>query len=329
MFIDTGIFIIILFLYNILCINEGVDLMLSLHDLQGHIKNGTLLPFYIFTGEEIELQNIYLRRMGEVVRVDKISEVYTKITSKLITNKTYKIYVCRDDSEFIRNEKAWKEISKKINNATLVLQITTPDKRSKIYKHFQDTNIVEFNHMTTKQLVNTINKSVDGTTADLTYLVESCNNDYNTILNYLDIFKRLGITKVTQKVVDEFISKKETATVFELADAVMELDGKKCFKLLDLLLEDKNNAMGIIYAIHNQLHKCVLVEGHRGQPDIAKKTGINSWIVSNILYGNKIKPANLLKALRLVQKYDSGIKTGKYNDAPFACYCLVTEILSL
>lgn len=302
--------------------------MLRLNDLQNHIKNGTLLPFYIFTGEEIELQNIYLKRMGEVVRVDKISEVYAKITSKLLTNKVHKIYVCRDDSEFIKNEKAWLTISDKLNNATLVLQITTPDKRSKIYKHFEKDNIVEFNHMTTNQLLPTVRKSIDGNDRVLSNFIECCSNDYSMILNYLDIFKRLQITKLTQAVLDEFISKEETGTVFELADAVMRLDSKECYRLLDILLTE-NNAMGIIYAIHNQLHKCVLVEGYRGEADIAKKTGINGWIVSNILRDNNIKPAKLLKALRLVQKYDKGIKTGKYNDMNFACYCLVTEILSL
>ena len=158
------------------------------------------------------------------------------------------------------------------------------------------------------------------------YFIEACNNDLNTINNYMDIFKRAGITELNKKIVDEYIPTKEDVTVFQLADAVMKKDEQLTFKLLDQLLEDKNNAMGIIYAIYSQLHKCVLVEGYRGEKDISKVTGINSWICNNILQYNRIAPAKLLTALRLVQKYDKGIKTGKY-DGVMACYSLIVEIL--
>ena len=56
--------------------------MLGLLDLQTQIREVSLLPFYIFIGQEIGLQNIYLKQMGNVIRVDKVADVYNKITSK-------------------------------------------------------------------------------------------------------------------------------------------------------------------------------------------------------------------------------------------------------
>lgn len=297
--------------------------MLGLLDLQGQIREGNLLPFYIFTGEEIELQNIYLKQMGNVVRIDRVADIYNKITSKLIGGK-FAVYVVRDDMDFIKSEKTWGSISNKIRNAVLVVQVTTPSKCKKFIKELNNC-VVEFNHMTTKQLLNVVN--MDCSVSNKQYFIEACNNDLNTINNYLDIFKRSGIKELNKKIVDEYITTKEEVTVFQLADAIMKKDEQLTFRLLDQLLEDKNNAMGIIYAIYSQLHKCVLVEGYRGEEDIAKITGINSWICNNILRYNRIEPAKLLTALRLVQKYDQGVKTGKYEGV-VACYSLIIEILS-
>lgn len=297
--------------------------MLGLLDLQTQIREGSLLPFYIFTGEEIELQNIYLKQIGNVIRVDRVADIYNKITSKLISGK-FAVYVVRDDMDFIKSEKTWGSISDRIRNAVLVIQVTTPNKCKKFIKELNDC-VVEFNHMTTKQLLNVVN--MDCSVSNKQYFIEACNNDLNTINNYLDIFKRAGIKELNKKIVDEYIPTKEDVTVFQLADAVMRKDEQLTFKLLDQLLEDKNNVMGIIYAIYSQLHKCVLVEGYRGEKNISKVTGINSWICNNILRDNRIEPSKLLTALRLVQKYDKGIKTGKY-DGVMACYSLIVEILS-
>lgn len=297
--------------------------MLGLLDLQTQIREGSLLPFYIFTGEEIELQNIYLKQMGNVIRVDRVADIYNKITSKLISGK-FAVYVVRDDMDFIKSEKTWSSISDRIRNAVLVIQVTTPNKCKKFIKELNDC-VVEFNHMTTKQLLNVVN--MDCSVSNKQYFIEACNNDLNTINNYLDIFKRAGIKELNKKIVDEYIPTKEDVTVFQLADAVMRKDEQLTFRLLDRLLEDKNNVMGIIYAIYSQLHKCVLVEGYRGEKNISKVTGINSWICNNILRDNRIEPSKLLTALRLVQKYDKGIKTGKY-DGVIACYSLIVEILS-
>lgn len=297
--------------------------MLGLLDLQTQIREGSLLPFYIFTGEEIELQNIYLKQMGNVIRVDRVADSYNKITSKLISGK-FAVYVVRDDMDFIKSEKTWGSISDRIRNAVLVIQVTTPNKCKKFIKELNDC-VVEFNHMTTKQLLNVVN--MDCSVSNKQYFIEACNNDLNTINNYLDIFKRVGIKELNKKIVDEYIPTKEDVTVFQLADAVMRKDEQLTFRLLDQLLEDKNNVMGIIYAIYSQLHKCVLVEGYRGEKNISKVTGINSWICNNILRDNRIEPSKLLTALRLVQKYDKGIKTGKY-DGVMACYSLIVEILS-
>ena len=151
---------------------------MDLFTLQQQIREHKLLPFYVFTGEEIELQNIYLKQMGNIVRTDNVAAIYNKITSKLISSK-FTIYVVRDDMDFIKSEKAWANISKKIKNAVLILQVTNPDKRSKFYKEMEHCT-VQFDHRTTDQLVSVLTGQISGSQAMLRYFIEACNNDYNT-----------------------------------------------------------------------------------------------------------------------------------------------------
>ena len=119
-----------------------------------------MLPFYVFIGEEIDTKNIYLKQMGNIVRTDNIAAIYNKITSKLISGK-FTIYVVRDDMDFIKSEKAWANISKKIKNAVLILQVTSPDKRSKFYKEMENCT-VQFDHMKTEQLVSVLTRKKSG-----------------------------------------------------------------------------------------------------------------------------------------------------------------------
>ena len=55
--------------------------MMDLFTLQQQIREHKLLPFYVFTGEEIELQNIYLKQRGNIVREDNVAKIKNKITS--------------------------------------------------------------------------------------------------------------------------------------------------------------------------------------------------------------------------------------------------------
>ena len=74
---------------------------MDLIQLQKDIKNNELKPFYIFTGEELELQKIYLEKIGKYIRVDSVSDVYVKLTSRMLAT-TKSVYVVRDDNVFIK-----------------------------------------------------------------------------------------------------------------------------------------------------------------------------------------------------------------------------------
>ena len=98
---------------------RGRDSM-ELVDLNKQLRAGTPSNFYIFVGEEIGLQNVYLKQFGEYKRVDTVSEVLSKLTIKGFGfNKSSKeVYVVRDDLDFLTN-KHLEENIKQLEKAKL------------------------------------------------------------------------------------------------------------------------------------------------------------------------------------------------------------------
>lgn len=298
--------------------------------LKKQIKQNDLSNFYIFCGPEIGLQNIYISQMsrGTHQRIDTIASVWNKLTSgsKLFKKQDKGIYVVRDDTDFMKDEKAWSKVSA-IRNATLILLITEVDKRSKFYKHFKD-DMIPFNKMTTKQLLPTVKKMIQGTDNDISYFIERCNNDYSTILNQLDKVNRLGKEVMTKALCDELIPKELEADVFSMVTSLIRKDSYATLHQLFTLLRQGQNELGILSVIGTKLQQCILVEGYRGNNNISQATGLNGWVCKDILDNNKLQPSSLLTALRLVYQFDSGIKSGLYEPDLAVENCIL-EILSL
>ena len=66
--------------------------------LKDQIIKNNLSNVYIFTGEEIGIQNIYLNQMSKVLnmpitRADSVSEIYNKCTSKSLFGSSKGFYV--------------------------------------------------------------------------------------------------------------------------------------------------------------------------------------------------------------------------------------------
>ena len=76
---------------------------MTFSDIKEQIKEHKTLPFYVFSGDEIEVQRIYINKIAEskdqvVRRVDTVAEV-VKARSGGLFGKSI-CFVCRDDMDF-------------------------------------------------------------------------------------------------------------------------------------------------------------------------------------------------------------------------------------
>ena len=306
---------------------------MELVELNRQLRTNNIGNFYIFVGDEIGLQNVYLKQFGEYKRVDTVSEVLNKLTAKGFGfNKGAKeVYVVRDDLDFLTNKHLEENIKQleKAKIGTLIVQITNANKKSAWYKTW-NYYVVEFNKLTPTQLIHQIQHyNLTTNKKTLEYFVDACNNDYTSIMNEIDKYKRLkeaGVYKeFTIDTLIDMMSVKYNYTVFDLVDMVLSKD-IRAIDVMDYLLSQNQNPLGILSLLYQNISKAILVVGHKGQQGITEKTGLPYWQVKKILNNTRISPSGLLASIRFIQQYDTGIKTGKYSPE-IGLQCCILNIL--
>lgn len=306
---------------------------MELVELNRQLRTNNIGNFYIFVGDEIGLQNVYLKQFGEYKRVDTVSEVLNKLTAKGFGfNKGAKeVYVVRDDLDFLTNKHLEENIKQleKAKIGTLIVQITNANKKSAWYKTW-NYYVVEFNKLTPTQLIHQIQHyNLTTNKKTLEYFVDACNNDYTSIMNEIDKYKRLkeaGVYKeFTIDTLIDMMAVKYNYTVFDLVDMVLSKD-IRAIDVMDYLLSQNQNPLGILSLLYQNISKAILVVGHKGQQGITEKTGLPYWQVKKILNNTRISPSGLLASIRFIQQYDTGIKTGKYSPE-IGLQCCILNIL--
>lgn len=158
--------------------------------LKNQIKNNSLDSFYIFTGPEFTLLNHYINMMAkftdsDVVRLEDVRELIKKLGVKSII-KSRHIYILRDCKDFLSSEELQAKFEHfRASETIIILVYTTIDKRSKLYKKFQD-KIVQFDYMSEDVLVKYIQKEIPLSERNARGLIQICENDYGRILLEID-----------------------------------------------------------------------------------------------------------------------------------------------
>lgn len=290
--------------------------------LKKQIKDKQLAKLYIFTGEEIGLMNMYINKMGtNVIRADEVQDVWPKITARTFSDDSA-IYVVRDDKKFLGLEKVWTGLQDKLKSGTLVLCFTSLDKRSKFYKQFQD-EIVVFDKMTEAQILQHCKKRLPGVdAATLKYLAYLCNYDYTRVENEIDKLNRLN-KPITEGLLADIIIPPKDSTAFTYVDAILTGDAYNAIYDADTLLSNGESGVMLLGLLYSNFRNAILVVGNKDG-----NHGVNGYVARNLKEKLVYKPAELLAILRIIQKYERGIKIGEYEEK-FALKAATLEILCI
>lgn len=307
---------------------------MDIKSLKAQIKSNKLLPMYIFSGKDLGLMNLYISKMGSTVRADSVSSIWNKLTSRsLLPQSENAVYVVRDDKEFMQKEKVWMNANKSIKNGTLILIVSTLDKRSKFIKQFEDI-VVEFNHMTTAQLKNAFKGCLKQN--QLEELAEACNNDYTQMSNEIDKIRRLNYSEFTlnakwDEIMNEVVNVKPQIDAFSFMGSLANKKSNSIRKLQFLLKEGESGIM-LLGLMYTNFRNAALVLGYLDldTKDISERTGLNGWQISSLKGGicHHYSGSEILKCLRIIQDREIGIKTGLYEEK-FAIESAVVNILAL
>jgi DNA polymerase III delta subunit len=314
-------------------------MVMNITDVKTDIKNKKIKPYYIFAGEEIEIQRIYINKIAEVldysvVRVDHIADVWAEIISPTLFGKSC-VYVVRDDKDLQEDILSAQIERNNLNGNIIINLLTTVDKRTKFYKANSD-KIVLFERLSDEVLKKYIKKEITLNNANCERLIAICESDYSRILLEIDKIKRY-LMEVESKV--ECQSRYDTAfeklvedgtiavppqdAIFDLVDAILKRQRKRVYDLLEQCYAVGEANMVILSVLYNNAKQVLQVQACEDK-DVCGTTGLTSWQVKCAREKcGHYSIDELFNILKLVQEVQKGIITGQIEDEMSVQYLLV------
>lgn len=313
---------------------------MNITDVKTDIKNGAIRPYYIFTGDEFEVQRIYINKIADVLgydvrRVNSLSEIWPELTSPVLFGSAC-VYVIRDDKDILQDETVQTRLAQgNLNDNIVILLLTTVDKRTKFYKANAD-KIVLFERLSTDMLVKYCQRLTTLNRANCERLIAICENDYSRILLEIDKIKQY-LMAVESKV--EGQSRYDTAfeyllkegaiavppqdAVFDLVDAILKRQVKRAYYLFDQCKQIGEANMVILSVLYNNAKQVLQVQACESK-DVCKATGLTAWQVKCAKEkADKYTDGELVNVLKSIQKIQKDIITGQLDETIAVDYLLV------
>lgn len=312
---------------------------MTIIDLKDQIIKNNLSNFYIFTGTEIGIINIYLQQMSNklglpITRADSILSIYGKCQGGSLFGDSTGFYVIRDDRDFMKQEQLFDTIKTSIRKNVIVLLYDKIDSRLKFGKHFKD-DIVAFEKLTPNVLKSYIKKEIPLSDKNIETLMEVCCGSYDMCMLEVDKISQFvmsGEIRGYDMTYDEaftdllecgVIYQPEETDVFKFTDAVCNRNKKLAFELEQVLMANNNSSINILGTLYNSMKSVMLIQVCESK-NISEVTGLdNRLIYFNKKYVGKYSSGELVKAIKLISKVIEGVKNGWIDDVYATKFVLV------
>lgn len=315
--------------------------------LKAYIQARKIPNILIFSGQEWEVQKIYINQIAKVTgleskRVDSISNVVSKFKSTSFVNKDY-LYIARDDSEYMQNEKLQELVKQTIGKNMFVLLLTNVDKRLKFYKTYKDS-IVDFEPLKPAVLKKYIQKQITLSDKNCDKLMEVCEYDYGRCLLEINKIKSFIPKCDTDNrdlhdksesfedycfrllLADRTIYQPPKDAIFDFVDAVLDHKCELAFNLYEQCKAVGEATLVMISVLYNNT-KAVLQVQSCNSKDVSKSTGLTGWQIMNAKkHVGKYRNSELIHIMKNCVKCERGIKTGKIEEQ-FAMDYILVQIL--
>lgn len=293
-------------------------------NVKKQIKSKSTLPFYIFTGEEIQVMNLYIDKIAScknaiVQRIDSLADVYSRFKNNAFIQQSY-CYVLRDDSDIITRETLWTDLSENHvqGDNIVILILTNIDKRSKFYKHFKEY-IVEFKPLPDNILIKYIKKDINLNDVNCQNLISICEHDYGRILIEIDkinCYNKANPQFSADKCFTDLVNcgtiyKPPNDAIFDYIDSLLKREVHKSFELLDQCIKLGESPIVLLSVLYKNVRQVIQVQSYKGT-DIEKATGLSRWEIKCAKEkSGYYSVSELIYLLGLIRKLEKGVKTGE------------------
>lgn len=312
---------------------------MTVNDVKSDIRNKSPKNYYVFTGEEIAVMNIFITKIAEVAnanicRADTLGSIYSKMQNKSFLS-TRSCFVIRDDKDYLSAEDVWTKLEEGTiqNNNIVIMLYTDLDKRSKFYKHIQD-RLVVFEALTDENLKREIQKRIALSDKNCMELIDICEHNLGAILNEVDkIIAYSEWSKIDNADnVFELLLKHGTIhqpardVIWDFVDAVLMRYTNKAFILLDEALEYGNPILTLISVLYRDTKQLLQVQECESG-NVSKTTGLSDWDIKRARsrFGKYSTP-ELKTSVRMIRDVEKNIKSGLIEDTMALDYILVSML---
>lgn len=313
---------------------------LNLPELKQEILEHKVRPLYVFIGEELALQDLYIQKISEIsglekVRVDSLKSIYNRISAKTLIKTTPKIYITRDDEAYYKEEKVWSNLiqGKTQKQNIIILLYTNIDKRSKFCKE-HETVLTEFELIAPSLLKNRLQAITKMPVQYCEDIVKLCGGNYGCIqheLYKLSMFAKINSCSLNtaylefkkQNLIHEYIGD----IIFDFTNAVVERNSKLAYSLLAKLQKTDEGTIKVLSVLYTNFRNMLIVQSTNQNERNEQVLGLSSGII--YMTGKKCGKytlSELVNILRLLQSIESGIKTGKVDESIALDYFLAMII---
>jgi DNA polymerase III delta subunit len=305
---------------------------MNLFELMTGIKLKNLPKFLVFCGPEYAIMDIYVDKIAQTFNLKRanISNVQQVVKPQraisLIGDNN--LYICRYDTDFIKNEKSWSNIDAKLGSNKLILICGNLDKRGKFYKSFEN-NLTEFVEQDHTTVVSMVNKQIDLDAKYVERLVTGCENNYSRCLLEINKIKSLAnAKKLTSNEAYENLLK--DGTICEVQDSKLQeftnsvlTRNSNCFAQYKALIRSGEPNMIILTWLYNAVRNQLSVQTVN-KPTV-EILGISYFFIKECqdrqgYYTNK----ELRKFLDVIRYCEQGIKLGWMEDSLCIDYILAS-----
>lgn len=309
---------------------------MTITELKDAIVHKTLKHFYVFKGEEVGIMNIYIDQISKVcdrpiMRVDSVARIYNQCTTRTLFGNSINLYVIRNDTDFIKQEKVFTTIEQDIGENIIILLYDKLDSRLKFTKFFSDVT-VEFDKLSRDVLRKYIQQRINLSDRNADTLIDVCSGYYDVCMLEVDkLIQYVSYHKLpstySDSVFEEFLEKgtiyqSSEYDIFNIVECIMlhnysTLSGFiKDMKLSDI------SGINLLGTLYNTIKATLLIQCCEGK-NISEVTGLtNGQIYYNRKYVNKWPTENLINALKVIEKVVYGIKIGWIDESVSVTYTL-------
>lgn len=312
---------------------------MKLPDLQKQIVSKNIDRVLLLFGEEVAIMDIYLDKIykvtgGDVFRFDSVKEAYAKLVQRRITTGGSRVFLVRDDKEFVKADKEWGKVFTAAENSNdyLIIIYSTMDRRSKFYKQNQE-KLCEFEKLSSSMLAGYVDKLLPGmSNQEKEMFAEVCECSYSRILleankvqHYAKVSRQEYGTAFKELLKQGVIYQPIGDITFLFTDAILTRNKRDTAKYLLQAKAVGESEILTLSVLYNGFKQILMVQGlGKDQSEPCKRTGLTPWQVKMAKEKQgHYSIAELVNALKVIRFVEKGIKTGAIESDVAVEYVIV------